>query len=151
MRRDPDLRARRQHEHAAQLGRRLLQSDAFFAMADELGLMIWQDFMFGGAMPPYDVAFREKCGRGARAGASACGDHPSIVLWCGNNEEETGWKNWGPGRLEGLDSALRARAHVRAMTTLFGQVLRRWSPRRGPGTPYWARSPSTTWTEWPTC
>ncbi|MES1153760.1 MAG: glycoside hydrolase family 2 protein, partial [Rhodanobacter sp.] len=35
------------------------QSDAFYAMADRLGLMIWQDFMFGGAVPPYDSAFRE--------------------------------------------------------------------------------------------
>lgn len=71
------------------------QDDRFYEVADELGIMIWQDFMFGGAVPPYDVEFRENTRQEAIEQVKRLRDHPSIVLWCGNNEVQTGWENWG--------------------------------------------------------
>lgn len=52
--------------------------------------------------------------------------HPSIVLWCGNNEEETAWKDWGHGRdLKSADPAFAAKVW-QGYVDLFGNDLRRW-------------------------
>jgi beta-mannosidase len=120
------------------------QSDAFYAMADRLGLMIWQDLMFGGAIPPYEAAFRENTRIEATEQVIRLRDHPSIVLWCGNNEVETGWESW-PDRkkfAQAIGSAERARVE-RGMRILFGETLRGVVRRYAPDVPYWASSPST--------
>lgn len=120
------------------------QSDAFYAMADKLGLMIWQDFMFGGAIPPYDDAFRENTRVEAREQVMRLRDHPSIVLWCGNNEVQTGWESW-PDRkkfAQAIGPAERARVE-QGMHTLFGKTLRDVVQHYAPDVPYWASSPST--------
>lgn len=120
------------------------QDDRFYALADELGIMIWQDFMFGGAIPPYDVAFRENTRIEAIEQVKRLRDHPSIVLWCGNNEVQTGWENWGSSEdfRKGLDPK-EVRRIEQGMTTLFGSVLREAVTTYSPQTPYWATSPGT--------
>ncbi|MDE1150562.1 MAG: glycoside hydrolase family 2 protein [Azospirillaceae bacterium] len=120
------------------------QSDAFYDMADEMGLMVWQDFMFGGAITPYDVAFRENSRQEAVEQVKRLRDHPSIVLWCGNNEVQTGWESW-PDRQTFKDSIPPAEREriVTGMTVLFGDVLRNVVTKYGDGVPYWASTPST--------
>ncbi|HEY4355570.1 MAG TPA: glycoside hydrolase family 2 protein [Acidobacteriaceae bacterium] len=74
------------------------ESDDFYDIADELGIMVWQEFMFGGAQIPSDTdvpGFRENVRLEAVDQVDRLRDHPSIVLWCGNNEVETGWYHWG--------------------------------------------------------
>ena len=120
------------------------ESDAFYAMADRLGLMIWQDFMFGGAIPPYDVAYRENTRQEAVEQVKRLRDHPSIVVWVGNNEVQTGWESW-PDRQAfkkaiGSDEQERV---VTGMVNLFGNVLRNVVARYAPDVPYWASSPGT--------
>ena len=120
------------------------QSDAFYAMADRLGLMIWQDFMFGGAVPPYDGAFRENTQIEAVEQVVRLRDHPSIVLWCGNNEVQTGWESW-PDRkkfAQAIGPAERERVE-HGMRVLFGETLRGVVRHYAPDVPYWASSPST--------
>ncbi|WP_184671619.1 glycoside hydrolase family 2 protein [Rhodanobacter sp. A1T4] len=120
------------------------QSDAFYAMADRLGLMIWQDFMFGGAIPPYDVAYRENTRAEAIEQVRRLRDHPSIVLWAGNNEVQTGWESW-PDRQafkKAISPDERERI-VTGMVNLFGNVLRNVVTRYAPDVPYWASTPST--------
>jgi len=120
------------------------QGDAFYAMADHLGLMIWQDFMFGGAVPPYDDAFRENTRIEATEQVMRLRDHPSIVLWCGNNEVETGWESWPDRKKFALAIGPAERARVEhGMRTLFGETLRGVVRRYAPDVPYWASSPST--------
>ncbi|MFT4248191.1 MAG: glycoside hydrolase family 2 TIM barrel-domain containing protein [Pseudomonas sp.] len=120
------------------------QDDRFYDIADELGIMIWQDFMFGGGVPPYDVEFRENTRQEAIEQVRRLRDHPSIVLWCGNNEVQVGWENWGDSvkLKQSLDPEERSRIE-RGMTTLFGSVLREAVREYSPGTPYWATSPGT--------
>ncbi len=120
------------------------ESDAFYAMADRLGLMIWQDFMFGGAIPPYDVAYRENTRQEAIEQVKRLRDHPSIVIWVGNNEVQTGWESW-PDRQAfkkaiGPDERERV---VTGMVNLFGNVLRNVVTRYAPDVPYWAGTPGT--------
>jgi beta-mannosidase len=119
------------------------ESDAFYEMADELGLMIWQDFMFGGGVVPAHLDdFRANAVAEAREQVRRLRHHPSIVLWCGNNEEETAWKDWGyRQRVSDTDPALAERVW-RGYEQLFGLELREVVRRDGLGVPYWSSSPS---------
>ncbi len=72
----------------------IYESDDFYEICDELGLMVWQEFAFGGDMVPGDLAFQENVREEATQQVKRLRDHPSIVLWCGNNEIEAGWDNW---------------------------------------------------------
>lgn len=119
------------------------ESDDFFDLADELGLMVWQDFMFGGGMQPgYDPDFRANVRAEARDQLRRLRRHPSIVLWCGNNEEETAWKDWGNGKkLTAADPAFAAKVWS-GYEQLFGRDLREVVQEEGGGVPYWSSSPS---------
>ncbi|MCD9085647.1 glycoside hydrolase family 2 protein [Stenotrophomonas sp. SY1] len=119
------------------------EDDAFFDIADELGLLVWQDFMFGGGMQPgYDPAFRTNVVAEARDNVRRLRHHPSIVLWCGNNEEETAWKDWGHGKdLTAADPAFAAKVW-QGYVDLFGKDLRTVVAEEGLGVPYWSSSPS---------
>ncbi|HEY0661721.1 MAG TPA: glycoside hydrolase family 2 protein [Lysobacter sp.] len=119
------------------------EDDAFFELADELGLMVWQDFMFGGGMQPgYDPAFRANVVAEARDNVRRLRDHPSIVLWCGNNEEETAWKDWGTGKKLTADDPVFAAKVWDGYVQLFGRDLREVVAQEGGGVPYWSSSPS---------
>ena len=118
--------------------------DAFYEMADRMGLMVWQDFMFGGSVTPPGAAFRENVRIEADEQVTRLGDHPSIVIWAGNNEVLSGWENWsdrkafktavGPDEQERIGTG---------MAVLFDRVLRDAVTRNSPGTPYMPGSPST--------
>ena len=119
------------------------ESDDFFDLADELGLLVWQDFMFGGGMQPgYDPAFRANVVAEARDNVRRIRHHPSVVLWCGNNEEETAWKDWGHRKkLMQADPAFAAKVW-QGYVDLFGKDLRQVVAEEGLGVPYWSSSPS---------
>ncbi|MET0891068.1 MAG: glycoside hydrolase family 2 protein, partial [Stenotrophomonas maltophilia] len=118
------------------------EDDVFFDIADELGLLVWQDFMFGGGMQPgYDPAFRANVVDEARDNVRRLRHHPSVVLWCGNNEEETAWKDWGHGRdLTAADPVFAAKVW-QGYVDLFGNDLRQVVTEEGLGVPYWSSSP----------
>ncbi|HEX4811654.1 MAG TPA: glycoside hydrolase family 2 protein [Nonomuraea sp.] len=79
----------------------LYESDAFYDLADELGLMVWQDFPFACAAYPEEEPFRSEVAAEARQNVARLAPHPSLVLWCGNNENLEGHADWGwPARLE---------------------------------------------------
>lgn len=119
------------------------ESDAFYDMADEMGLMLWQDFMFGGGVvPAYDKKFRENVVAEARDQLLRLRSHPSIVLWCGNNEEETAWKDWGIGKKLREENPIFAEHVWAGYVALFGKDLREQVALYGAGVPYWSSSPS---------
>ncbi len=118
------------------------ESDDFFDLADELGLMVWQDFMFGGGMQPaYDDAFRANVVQEARDQVRRLRNHPSLVLWCGNNEEEIAWKYWGHGKTMKEADPLLAERVWKGYVQLFGSDLRQVVAEEGGGIGYWASSP----------
>jgi beta-mannosidase len=82
--------------------------DSFYDSCDEAGIMVWQDFMFACTMIPTDEAFFDNVRLEAREQALRLRHHPSLVLWCGNNEIEKAWQAWGwqgMYNLHGADSA----------------------------------------------
>ncbi|KAL1417940.1 hypothetical protein MTO96_006007 [Rhipicephalus appendiculatus] len=73
----------------------LYESDAFYEMADRKGLMIWQEFAFASALYPATPAFLDSVALEARQQVRRLGHHASLVLWCGNSENELGLAyNW---------------------------------------------------------
>ncbi len=112
------------------------EDDEFYALCDELGILVWQDFMFACSLYPGDPGFLENVKQEAIDNVRRLRNHPAIALWCGNNEVETGWVHWGWKRElpAGLwDDYLK----------LFHAVLPEVCTRLDPERPYWPSSPSS--------
>lgn len=75
--------------------------EAFFQACDTAGIMVWQDFMFA-YLRPHTEEHRLEAISEAVHQVLRIGHHPSLVLWCGNNELDVAWHNWGWQRTYGL-------------------------------------------------
>ncbi|KRC82470.1 beta-mannosidase [Sphingomonas sp. Root241] len=118
--------------------------DAFYRMADEMGLMIWQDFMFGGSITPPDAAFRENVRVEAEEQVERLQPHPSLVAWSGGNEVLSGWENWSDRKAFKRQIGADAQERIgTGMAVIFDRVLREAVTKNAPGTPYWPGSPSS--------
>lgn len=69
--------------------------DVFYDYCDRYGIMVWQDFMFACAMYPGDDAFLNTTQQEIIEQVNRLKSHPCLALFCGNNESDEGWKNWG--------------------------------------------------------
>lgn len=78
----------------------------FFDACDRLGVMVWQDFMFACGDYPDDDAFSALVRKEADFVISEFGSHPSIVLWCGNNENQVFVERSRARRLHGYGEKL---------------------------------------------
>lgn len=126
------------------------ESDDFFDICDELGIMVWQEFMFGGDMVPGDVAFQENVRQEAVDQIKRLRDHPSIVVWCGNNEVETGWWHWGDRQEFKASISPDTRDRVwQDYVILFSDILRSAVTQYADPVPYTPSSPSANFEEIP--
>ncbi len=65
----------------------IYESDLFYDLCDELGLLVWQDFAFGCALYPALDWFMASVKAEAEANVRRLRHHASLALWCGNNED----------------------------------------------------------------
>ncbi|WP_328318867.1 glycoside hydrolase family 2 protein [Streptomyces sp. NBC_00388] len=72
----------------------IYESDAFYDICDELGLMVWQDFLFACAAYPEEQPLRSEVEAEARENVTRLMPHASLVLWNGNNENLWGFRDW---------------------------------------------------------
>ncbi|MEU4986394.1 glycoside hydrolase family 2 protein [Streptomyces sp. NPDC021969] len=72
----------------------IYEDDAFYDTCDELGLMVWQDFLFACAAYPEEQPLRGEVEAEARDNVVRLMPHPSLVLWNGNNENLWGFRDW---------------------------------------------------------
>jgi beta-mannosidase len=114
------------------------ESDEFYAICDELGIMIWEDFMFGNDWQPGTYAFKLNIEAEAEDQVRRLRNHPSIVIWCGNNETESAF-GWAPR--PGLPADVKFQMWQDYLTEFSG-ILPRVVARLAPETPYWPSSPS---------
>ena len=71
------------------------EEELFYRLADRYGILVWQDFMFACSAYPGDTVFLGNVAREARYNIRRLRNHPSLALWCGNNEIYEGLKYWG--------------------------------------------------------
>ena len=120
------------------------ESDDFYDLCDSLGIMVWQDFMFAGGMYPGNEAFMNNVREEVKYQIGRLRNHPCIVLWCGNNEVEEAWKNWGwqsQFNLHGTDSAKVWNDYTR----LFRDSLKKWVDEFDGTRQYISTSPKNGW------
>ncbi|NLS78336.1 MAG: hypothetical protein GXY76_13850 [Chloroflexi bacterium] len=74
----------------------LYESDHLYELCDERGLLVWQEFIFACAKyPATDEGFLADVKREAAYQVRRLAHHPSLIVWCGNNEMEEGNHHWG--------------------------------------------------------
>ncbi|MGW3098173.1 glycoside hydrolase family 2 protein [Streptomyces sp. NPDC001102] len=73
----------------------IYESEDFYDACDELGLLVWQDFLFACAAYPEEQPLRGEVEAEARENVVRLMPHPSLVLWNGNNENLWGFRDWG--------------------------------------------------------
>lgn len=73
----------------------IYEPDEFYELCDELGIMVWQDMMFAGTMVPGDKLFIDNTREEILHQIKRLSRFSCIAVWCGNNEIDEAWKNWG--------------------------------------------------------
>lgn len=73
----------------------IYESDAFYDACDSLGVLVWQDFPFACAFYPWDEEFYGSVRLEAVQNVRRLRNHPSLAVWCGNNEVDEAWHRWG--------------------------------------------------------
>ncbi|MEZ4807899.1 MAG: hypothetical protein R2815_10590 [Flavobacteriales bacterium] len=113
--------------------------EAFFHACDTAGIMVWQDLMFAN-MIPGDTNFIANACAEVVENVERIAIHPCVVLFCGNNELEVAWHNWGWQERYALHGAEMLRVE-QDMLRFFGEDLpasvRPWS--------YTPTSPLSNW------
>ncbi|WP_213805099.1 glycoside hydrolase family 2 protein [Granulicella sp. dw_53] len=126
------------------------ETDEFYDLCDELGLMVWHDFMFGGAMVPGDKAFQDNVRAESVEQVQRLSDHPSLTLWCGNNEVETAWHGWGDQIAFQKSVTPEQRERVwQDYVVMFRDILKSTVATYGNGVPYWPSSPGSNFDDVP--
>ena len=120
--------------------------DAFYEACDKNGILVWQDFMFACAMYPGDAAFLENVKQEVVDNVTRLQNHPSLALWCGNNENDEGWHNWGWQKqynYSEADSTKIWNDYQKLFHELIPQTLDSLLPESE--NRYWPSSPSIGW------
>lgn len=108
--------------------------DFFYEICDELGLVVWQDFMYACSSYELNEAFEQNIRIETEENVRRIRHHACLGLWCGNNEMETQTldKCWKPSQKQFYD-------YIKLYEYIIPQILRREDPH----TFYWPSSPSS--------
>lgn len=110
------------------------ESEDFYDLCDEKGLLVWQDFMFSCSTYPATAEFLASVEEEARYQVKRLRDHACIALWCGNNED-LGALNWFPASRDNRDRYLVD--YDRLTEGVLGRVVDECDPTRS----FWPSSP----------
>ncbi|ODP28061.1 Beta-mannosidase [Paenibacillus nuruki] len=122
----------------------IYENDEFYDLCDEYGILVWQDFMFACSMYPGDEEFLDSVQAEAEDNIRRLRNHPSIVLWCGNNEIDSAWSQyvedggWGWKKDYNAEQRTQIWADYEA---LFHELLPEVVQTEHPGISYWPSSP----------
>ena len=73
----------------------IYENEEFYRQADERGIVVWQDFIFGCVPYPSDNDFLQNVKNEVVYNIKRLRNHASLAFWCGNNEVEEGLQHWG--------------------------------------------------------
>ena len=111
----------------------IYEHDCFYEHCDEIGMLVWQDFMFACATYPEDAPMMASVEREAQQQVERLASHPSIVLWCGGNEDVLAWQSWGFRERLAPEQSWGIR--------YWAELLPRICADLDPTRPYWVDSP----------
>lgn len=114
--------------------------EAFFYACDTAGILVWQDFMIAN-LTPWTEQFMDNLWMECSEQFGRVSQHPSIALFCADNELNVAWENWGwqeRYRLHGADSA-RVRSAYAEVQRIAG------IQPKGSKIPYTPTSPLSNW------
>jgi len=109
----------------------IYEHEGFYDLCDELGLLVWQDFMFACDLYPSDEAFLTSVRREAEDNVRRIRHHASLALWCGNNEIA----------MLNRDALMPGAGFVEGYVQLFHNLLPEVLRSLDPVTPYIPSSP----------
>lgn len=113
------------------------ESDYFYQLCDELGILIWQDFMFACALYPVDADFLNSVSMEVEQTVQRLQHHPSIAIWAGNNENEIALETgWWP------EIFLRKTQYESDYRTLYVDIIRTIVQKEDKQRPFVTSSPS---------
>ncbi|MCF8253752.1 MAG: glycoside hydrolase family 2 protein [Bacteroidia bacterium] len=118
--------------------------DAFYKACDEQGILVWQDFMFAGGLYPGDSAFLNNVKEEIKDQIIRLRNHACLAIWCGNNEIDESWKNWGyqkQYRYTTSDSTEIAENYKKLFLEIIPKEIALLDPKR----PYHPSSPEIGW------
>ncbi|TES98800.1 MAG: glycoside hydrolase family 2 protein [Promethearchaeota archaeon] len=118
----------------------IYEDDLFYDLCDSLGILVWQDFPFACAVYPYDEEFIEKIRIEAIQNIQRLRNHPSLALWCGNNEIEQLWQ-WELHNSKIIYGDIISKfklGYLKIFETLLPELINEYDPNH----PYWPSSPS---------
>jgi len=122
----------------------LYMNDDFYYSCDRSGILVWQDFMFACAMYPGDEHFLQSVKLEAEQQVKRLRNHPCMALWCGNNEVDEGWHNWGWQKQYNYtktDSAKIWNDYQKLFHHILPDVVKKYDNK----TPYVSSSPMIGW------
>lgn len=122
----------------------IYENDAFYNYCDELGLLVWQDFMFACNPYPGDKAFLSNVDFEAMCQIKRLRNHPCIALYCGNNEVHNGLEDWGWQTALGWSDA-QYKQLFEDFNQLFEKMLAERVHECHQGVPYISSSPTFGW------
>ena len=73
----------------------IYEDNRFYELADEMGILVWQDFIFACTSYPSDPNFLRRVSEEAEYNIKRLRNHASLAMWCGNNEIYEGMRFWG--------------------------------------------------------
>ncbi len=111
----------------------LYESEEFYNLCDQYGILVWQDFPYGCAFYPDVEEYAEASRREAEIAVRRIRNHPSLALWCGNNENHQLNHDHWQGRDNPAPRFLGEK--------LYHEILPSVVSEHDPATPYWPSSP----------
>jgi beta-mannosidase len=106
------------------------EQDYFYELCDEQGILVWQDFMFACGTYPQHKSFIDNIENEVTEQVERLQHHPSLALWCGNNENEWIWYQTQQKALSEMPGF-----------KIFHELIPKIINQSDPGRPYWPSSP----------
>ena len=118
----------------------IYEDNLFYEICDELGILVWQDFPFACAVYPPHKDFIDSLETEFIQNIKRIRHHPSLALWCGNNENEWLWRLLLIG--SGITDPKEIEEYKNGYVEVFEKILPELLDKYDPSRPYWPSSPS---------